>query len=151
MYCSSCGVAVSQGVTYCNYCGQKLPSDQTRTTREVKPETLVTMMVATFVMGTFVITLLLGMLRAVLRLDFGPMMGIAMLSFLMMFILEGVFIKLLFAGRRSSEPADDRVVLPKRHGTTRELDEARYPAIEPAVSVTEHTTRTFDPVLSERK
>ena len=150
MYCSSCGVAVAQGVTYCNYCGAKLPRDQGKTPREVKPETLVTMMVATFVMGTFVITLLLGMLRAVLHLEFGPMMGIAMLSFLMMFVLEGVFIKLLFASRGSSERVDDRI-LPKRPGTTRELDEARYPAIEPAASVTEHTTRIFDPVLSDRK
>ncbi len=27
MYCSSCGVAVAQGLSYCNFCGAKLNRD----------------------------------------------------------------------------------------------------------------------------
>ena len=42
MYCSSCGVAVTQGLGYCNYCGAKLNGangDSVSTTSEVKPGT----------------------------------------------------------------------------------------------------------------
>jgi hypothetical protein len=41
MYCSSCGVAVAQGLGYCNYCGAKLNGangDSVNKTSEVKPE-----------------------------------------------------------------------------------------------------------------
>ena len=74
MYCSACGVAISEGLTYCNYCGAKLQREITRAPLP-KPDNLVTMMLATFVMGTFAITVLLGVLRAVLHFDFGPLMG----------------------------------------------------------------------------
>jgi hypothetical protein len=66
MYCSSCGVAVNNELTYCNYCGAKLNRGDSRKSSEVRPEGLVMMMVATFVMGTLVITLLMGMMKAVL-------------------------------------------------------------------------------------
>jgi len=44
MYCSSCGVAVAQGLSYCNYCGAKLngaKGDNVIKSSEVKPESLI--------------------------------------------------------------------------------------------------------------
>ena len=41
MYCSSCGVAVAQGLPYCNHCGAKLnQSDSVNTSSEPRPEYL---------------------------------------------------------------------------------------------------------------
>ena len=47
MYCSSCGVAVAQGLSFCNYCGAKLGGargDSAMKSAEVKPELLVSAM-----------------------------------------------------------------------------------------------------------
>jgi len=80
MYCSSCGVAVTQGLPYCNYCGAKLSSGDSG---DKPPDTrpaglvggLVTMMVATFVMGLFAITIFMGVMKTVIHLDTGAMLA----------------------------------------------------------------------------
>src|ERR1700693_2175482 len=98
MYCSSCGVAVAPGLSYCNYCGEKLSrakSDSIIKSPEVKPETLVAAMVFAFVFGLGAITVLMGVMKAVLRLDVGLILFFTLLSFLIMLSLEGVFIRLL--------------------------------------------------------
>lgn len=59
MYCSSCGVAVAQGLSYCNYCGAKVGGAKGETrikSSEVKPELLVSAMVAVFVLGLVAIS-----------------------------------------------------------------------------------------------
>jgi hypothetical protein len=150
MYCSSCGVAVNSELTYCNYCGAKLNRDGSPKSAEVRPEALVMMMVATFVMGTFVITLLMGMMKAVLRFDFGPIMVITALCFLIMITIESVFIRLLLRSQRGA--AETRDTKPPHHqGTTSELAEESQVPLEPVASVTEHTTRAFSPVYDQRK
>jgi hypothetical protein len=147
MYCSACGVAVNEGLTYCNYCGANLQREITRAPGP-KPDNLVAMMVATFVMGTLAITVLLGVLRAVLHLDYGPLLVVLFITFLMMFFLEGVFIKLLFRRGRIEE-TDERPA--RRRGTTRELEAQSRAPSEPVASVTENTTRAFEPVYNQRK
>src|SRR5712691_13197212 len=103
MYCSTCGVAVTPGLSYCNHCGEKLSgakSDSPIKSREVRPESLVGAMVFTFVFGLGAITLLMGMMKAVLQFEAGQILAFALLSFLIMLSLEGVFIRLLFRRRR---------------------------------------------------
>jgi hypothetical protein len=153
MYCSSCGVAVTTGLTYCNYCGKKLvgaKSDSISKSPEVRPETLVAAMVCSFVFGLGAITLLLGMMKAVLRLENGLILAFALLSFLIMLSLEGVFIRLLLRRKRGAEEAGETVVL-KGQATRGELDAAHARLLtESMPSVTEHTTRAFDPIYTER-
>src|SRR5438876_5781941 len=97
MYCSSCGVAVTQGLPYCNYCGAKLSTgDSGDKPPDIRPGGLVSMMVATFVMGLFAITVFMGVMKTVIHLDTGPMLAFTTLSFLIMLMLEGIFIRLLF-------------------------------------------------------
>src|SRR6267142_3844763 len=152
MYCSSCGVAVTQGVSYCNYCGEKLSgakSDSIIKSPEVRPETLVGAMVFTFVFGLGAITILMGMMKAVLHLEGGLILAFALLCFLIMLSLEGVFIRLLLRRKRGAEEAGDTVTL--KGPATRELYPAEARVLpEPVTSVTEHTTRAFDPIYSER-
>jgi predicted lipid-binding transport protein (Tim44 family) len=155
MYCSSCGVAVTQGLPYCNYCGAKL---STGDSGEKPPETrpaglvggLVTMMVATFVMGLFAITIFMGVMKTVIHLDTGAMLGFTSLSFLIMLMLEGIFIRLLFRPikHRDSEP---RNTFQNNRASTKELEAQTRLPMEPVSSVTEHTTRAFDTIYSERK
>ena len=152
MYCSSCGVAVTAGLSYCNYCGEKLSGAKSNSiikSPEVRPETLVAAMVFTFVFGLGAITVLMGMMKAVLHFDYGPIVAFALLSFLIMLLLEGVFVRLLFRRKRGAEEAVDTVL--SKGQATRELDATQARALpEPMPSVTEHTTRAFDPIYPER-
>ncbi|HEX8772952.1 MAG TPA: hypothetical protein VF735_05055 [Pyrinomonadaceae bacterium] len=152
MYCSSCGVVVAQGLSYCNYCGAKLSLakvDKGIKAPELKSELIVSAMVAVFVLGLPAIIVLMGVMKAVLELNVGLILAFTLLSFLIMLLLEGVFIRLLFHRRRGAEDAGDVVLLKAQ--TTKELDAAQTRALpEPLPSVTEHTTRAFAPIYKER-
>jgi hypothetical protein len=152
MYCSSCGVAVAQGLSYCNYCGAKLSGakdDNLIKSPEVRPELLVSAMAGVFILGLIAITMLMGVMKAVLNLYVGQILAFTMLSFLIMLFLEGVFIRLLFRRRRGTGEADDTVQL--KGQATKELDAAQMGVLpEHVPSVTEHTTRAFDPIYNER-
>ena len=152
MYCSSCGVAVAQGLTYCNYCGAKVgraKGDSVNESSAVKPEMLVAAMVFVFVFGLAAITVLMGVMKAVLNLNPGQILAFTLLSFLIMLLIEGVCIRLLWRRKRGTEEAGDTVLL--KGQATKELDAAQARVLpEPVPSVTEHTTRAFEPVYKER-
>ena len=148
MYCSACGVAVNQGLTYCKNCGAKVLREDERQPTQPKPENIIVMMVATFVMGLVAICALITVLKAV-QFEFGPLMAITLLSFLIMIALEGVFIRLLFRGR--SRDKDKDATLISSQPTTNQLEAQSQFPLQPVESVTEHTTRAFDPVFIERK
>jgi uncharacterized protein (DUF983 family) len=153
MYCSVCGVNVAQGLSYCNYCGAKLSGtkgDNVSKSPEVKPELLVSAMVAVFVLGLAAITMLMGMMRVVVNLNVGQIFAFTILSFLIMLFIEGVIIRLLFHRKRGAEEAGDTVLL--KGQATKELDAAPIRSLpEPLGSVTEHTTRAFAPLNNERE
>ena len=152
MYCSSCGVAVAQGLTYCNYCGAKVSGakgDSVNESPAVKPEMLVAAMVFVFVFGLAAITILMGVMKAVLNSNLGLILAFTLLSFLIMLSIEGVLIRLLFGRKRSTDEAGNTVFLNGQ--TTKELDAARARVLpEPVASVTEHTTRAFEPAYNQR-
>jgi len=72
------------------------------------------------------------------------------LSFLIMLMLEGIFIRLLFRPlkHRDNEP---RKTFQNDRASTKELEAQSRQPMEPISSVTEHTTRAFDTIYSERK
>src|SRR5215212_10090028 len=146
MYCSSCGVSITQGLSYCNHCGAKLSGekgDSLIKTTELRAESLIiTAMVRLFVLGLLAITALMGVMKAVLDLNAGQILGFATLSFLIMLLIEGVLIWRLSRRKRDAEATGD-TALPKKQ-TTKELDAAQARVLPEAMpSVTEHTTRTL--------
>jgi len=152
MYCSSCGGTVAQGLSYCNHCGARLSGGEGDNviSSGVKPEKLVEMMGAVFICGLVAIAILIGVLKEVADFDLPFLLATGMLSFLLMFVVEGVLIGLLLKGRRGSKGRADGER--RKEQTTRELGEAQAQVLpEPVPSVTEHTTRSFDPVYGERK
>ena len=111
MYCSSCGVAVAQGLSYCNYCGAKLngeKGDNAIKSSEVKPESLVWAMVAVLVFGLIGIVFLLMAMKMV-GLNEGQIFGFTILSFLIMLLVEGVFIWQLSRRKRGAEGVSPRL------------------------------------------
>jgi len=153
MYCSSCGVAVTKNLTYCNHCGAKVNTEKTESldkTTELRFDSFImTTMVVLFVFGLAAIGFLTGIMKAVLKFEFGPLIAFALLSFIIMIALEGVLISRLFRRKRTTdEPAGNAAF-----GThaRKELSAQSQLTYEPASSVTDHTTRTLENVYSERK
>lgn len=150
MYCSTCGVVVTENLSYCNHCGARIVtanSDKNAYT-DVKPGLLVSAMSGTFILGLVAISILLGVMKSVLGLDPGQLLGFATLSFLILLLLEGTFMFLLF--RRKRGEGRPRTESLAEHAT-KELDTPQPQALpEPLSSVTDHTTRTFEPIYTKR-
>ncbi|PWT93109.1 MAG: hypothetical protein C5B55_05155 [Blastocatellia bacterium] len=149
MYCSSCGVAVTQGLSYCKQCGANLNPVTVDKSSDVKPGLLVPAMVFLFVFGLFAITILIGVMKSELGFNEAQVLAFASMSFLTMLGLEVVFVSMLFRRQRRNHQIE---TLKLKERATNELDAAQTPALPEGVpSVTEHTTRAFDPVYIERK
>src|SRR5215467_12367630 len=107
MYCSACGVAVAQNLTYCNFCGAKLndgKSESMDKTDELRYDSFVmTMIVALFVFGMVAISIFAGVLKSILHFEYGPLVAFAFLSFLVMIALEGVLISRLSRRKRKAD------------------------------------------------
>jgi hypothetical protein len=152
MYCSSCGTAVIPGINYCKRCGAKLSGtkdEELTKSAEPAPELLITGMVISFVFGLGVI---MGLMAVMKSLDFNPAMitAFSLISFLMMIVIEGVFIWKLLSPKRSAKEVRDTGRLKEQ--VMKELDAEQTSWItDPAPSVTEHTTHTFEPIQREQK
>ena len=151
MYCSSCGTNIVRGLAYCNHCGEKLVTSQTQIakTSEVPPESLVWAIVAIFVVGMGTIIGLMAVMKNALNFDIGPIMFFTMVSFALMVIIEAVFIWLLLSRRRQSKALME---MSSNAQPTKELSEGAQRVLpEPMHSVTDQTTRAFDPIYERRK
>lgn len=153
MYCSSCGAAVAQGLSYCNLCGAKLSGakiDGASKSTETLPESLIWAIVSVFVVGLGVIMGLMAMLKELLNLNVGIILAAGALVFLLLVAIEAVLIWQLISRTSAAKAAGDSKR--QKDQTTKELDAAQARALpEPLPSVTEHTTRSFEPLYSERK
>lgn len=153
MYCSSCGGTVARGTSYCNICGAKLSSAKDESVAkpaELFSDSLIWAIVAVFTIGLGVTIGLMAVMKDLLNFSQGWIIGFTLLSFLLTFVVVGVFISLLLQRKRDVQKASDTAQLKEQ--TTRELDAAHVRTLpEPVPSVTEHTTRTFEPIYSERK
>lgn len=149
MYCPSCGVALAQGLRFCNYCGARLNSSNPGAEpREVKPEALIGAMAVVFIFGLAATSLLILLLSESVHLQPGQIMGFAGFSLLIIAALEAVFITLLFRRRPRTKETNEPGQLQKP--VTKELHAMPDKISEPVPSVTEHTTRAFDPIYSEQ-
>lgn len=157
MYCSSCGVPVAQGLSFCKHCGAKLSTengDGLAGYSELKAESfLISAMVALFIFGLGVIMGLLTVMKNGIDIEAPQIIPFAILSFLMLFIIEGVIVWRLMRRDRLAKASAAAALTPNEQ-TTKELDAARARALPggmPPPSITEHTTRAFEPVYTERK
>ena len=153
MYCSSCGGAVAPGRSYCNHCGTKLGGAKAEGSAkqvELFPDSLIWAIVSVFVVGMGTTIGLMAMMKELLNFGQELILAFGLLSFALMIGVETVFIYLLLSRRRETRAVGDGE---RPHGQqTKELDAAQARSLpEPVPSVTEQTTRAFEPVYSKRK
>ena len=155
MYCLSCGTAVTPNLSYCNHCGARLTrakGDGVSKSSELRPETLVSAMAAVFIFGLGAIIGLMAVLKIVFdqRDNLGLIIFFTLLSFLMLLLVEGVFAWMLLGRKRSAKEVGDTKA--SEEHAFKELDDAKVRMIpEPGLSVTDHTTRTLEPVVTRHK
>jgi hypothetical protein len=150
MYCSSCGTSIAHGLAYCNHCGGKLIQAQTSLDQaQLFPDSLIWAIVTVFITGLGAIIGLMALMKAELHFDIGIILFITLLSFALMTAIEGVLVWLLINRSRVGRTAGE---IDQKQRDTHALGDAPPRQLaEPLPSVTEHTTRTFEPVYEKRK
>jgi hypothetical protein len=158
MYCSSCGAASAQGLSYCNRCGANLSLSESLVSTD-KPKglgfviSLGLMMTTGVALGGLALALVFALEFFKKGFPIEAVTILAVLSLVMLFgttaLLSRQLSRLISVYLESGASA----MRPKKA----KLSEAAAPLTaidaprEPALSVTEHTTRTFDPKYLERK
>ena len=150
MYCSSCGAAVTQNLIYCNRCGAKLSDavkDDGNRATEIPPAILVCAMVLTFVFGMAAVAAFLSIARGR-----DPIAIVVLaLSFLLILVLESIFIWLLFRRKKVVKTANAANRLNEQARKEIYTAPAAGMLAEPIPSVTEQTTGLLEPVHRDRK
>jgi hypothetical protein len=150
MYCQSCGNESIQELNYCNRCGANF--SQTNALERPKATgaaTVLSLSVAIISLGG--IAIILGGLAGLKSVGFSEgIMGMFMLfSFLILGITDILLVRqlshLLSASQQSGRP------LPQRRVVANELNVPKPMGAlhEPVPSVTEHTTRIFEPSFKD--
>jgi hypothetical protein len=151
MYCFSCGTAVTAGLSYCNRCGAEVGPKERSANKlsELSPGLLVCAIVVVTIGGLGAIITLLMVLKESPEFA-GVIMAFSMLSVLIVLATEIVFIWMLLRRTRVTKEAGDTERLKEQ--ATKELSAARERLLpEPLPSITEHTTRTLEPMSSQGK
>jgi nitrate reductase gamma subunit len=154
MFCPSCGAELMQEMSYCNRCGANLKplSNQTAIspTRPVGATWAISFAVVAVTLGGF--AMLFGVIMTLIRRGFNISEGgLALIFVALMVILtvDCLLIRQLTRVLSKPQTSGDAEKAEKRS-----LVEKPAPQIaasrEPASSVTDHTTRTFEPVYRER-
>ena len=165
MYCSACGAVVAQGLSFCNFCGAKLGAAKPDGAKpdanqsESFPESLVWAIVTVFIVGLGCTIGLVAMMKKLLDFKDDIITAVMLTSFVLMFVIEATFIWLLLRRRKDNAKeargGKDATTTRLKEQTTKELGAAQQqPArslVEPVLSITEHTTRAFEPIYSKRK
>jgi hypothetical protein len=153
MYCSSCGGAVARALTYCNHCGAKLndpEDDQSPRSGDKYRELLVCSIVGGLAIGLGCIIGLMAVMKEVAHLETHLIIAFTLLSFFLVFAVEAVLMTQLIRYQKHGrgELQEKRSL---QRPNTKELEASLPRALpDPIPSVTEHTTRAFEPVLRER-
>jgi uncharacterized paraquat-inducible protein A len=152
MYCSSCGMAVSPSLSYCNRCGAELSAkDRSPNKRqEASPESLVWALTSVTIVGIAAVIGLMAVMSEVVHFNTGLIVAFSLLVFLAFLGVDSVIIWLLLRPSREAREAYFRTQ--QKELTTNELAESKARLLpEPSFSVTDHTTHTLEPAERKRQ
>jgi hypothetical protein len=155
MYCSSCGTEVTQGLSYCNRCGNNLMPSESFVSID-KPKGLAIAIPFGFLMITGIaiggLAVVFAFIMELFRREFpiDSLMGLAIFGLLMLFgiaaLLSRQLSRLISAYLETSEHTEK----PKKTKLNLKKQPTEIAApLTPVMSVTEHTTRTLDPIYKE--
>jgi hypothetical protein len=156
MYCSSCGIEVTQELNYCNRCGANLSPQTSLVTQVVAPPVRLTAPI--IALGAMVVLSLAAIFggaesMALKGVSAAAIAWMVIISVTMVFGVTSLLIKLLASlhlnqSRLVGQPHAAQLKQPQPNA---QLPAAQTGSMQaPISSVTDHTTRTFEPALRER-
>lgn len=151
MYCQSCGVAIAQPMKYCNRCGALQVTSKESTQSERQDKRLNDYLDGLFWITVFGVVLTVGGMIALKKLQFSDAFIVAFLilsasAFLLNLALN---MRVVVGILKSSKAAKSLEESPTSN--TSELEEMKTAnVLQPAPSVTENTTRSFEPTYTKR-
>ncbi len=166
MYCAACGAEVSEGMSYCNRCGAKLKpvSEEVAVVSSSSPPVRVSAgaawamaaAVAFITLGGFalIFSLVMVFVSRGLSIEEGRL-AVIIISLLVILLVDWQLLRQftrLTSGK--AQAPDDAPVKPEKRklsGKHSAVPPQLAAPREPVGSVTENTTRTFEPVYRERE
>ena len=157
MYCPSCGKDVNEGLSFCKSCGARIgEAPDPNALSESSFNLLIGALLSIPIVGIGLIFGLMVVMKRELGFSDGLIMSVVFLSFLLLIAAEAGFIWLMLTRTKRRKPtavsegAKENAQLNETSGKT--LGEAQpFGFSDPVASVTDHTTRTLEPVLRDPK
>lgn len=152
MYCQTCGIALTHQTKYCNRCGALIPTSETRLGKMSSEKRLDEYLDGLFWISVFGLAFILGGMVLLKKVQFSETIIIAymILSSTAFLINFGFSLWGTLSIMRDSK--DGKLTMRPERIETAELNpEKPEPFLAPAPSVTENTTRSFEPVYNKRK
>ncbi len=153
MYCSSCGNGIKPGLSFCNSCGARIsgPSEPIgHQMSEASFNLLVIALMLVPIAGIGIIIGLVSVMKGELGFKDEMIAVVVLMSFILLLTTEFSLVWLLRHHIRPAKKTRDAPTGPSliKDVVIKGLPEANMQNFTPPIpSVTEHTTRTLDPVL----
>jgi uncharacterized membrane protein YedE/YeeE len=151
MYCPSCGTEVTKELNYCNRCGANLNLSSNSVDQPLRPVNLTGPTIAIALMVVIGLGIVFASVSELARKEIHPaaltwmvLGGLAMITAVTALVLRQWGILAGAAKQRER-------TFPRKKAAEKEAAPMSLPPMrsEPIQSVTDHTTRTFDPVYRE--
>lgn len=148
MYCSSCSKAVNQNLKYCNHCGAMVGGSVERESSRLSESSfnlLLGGILGIPIAGLGIIIGLMSVMKKEMGFNNELIIAFTLLSFVLLLAAEGTFIWMLVHRARAFRETggganfNEGVIKSLHTAPVRELS-------EPQSSVTENTTRSFEPL-----
>lgn len=147
MYCHACGIALTQQTRYCNRCGAQLIAQDQADELKRSEKRFDEYLDGLFWITVFGLGLILGGMIAMKKIGLSDLFILAYLLLSSAAFLVNFGINL----RKALQIGKPRNLEPITERQTNQLDgTAQRASLEPAPSVTENTTRSFEPVPLRR-
>ena len=151
MYCQACGMALTQQMRYCNRCGTQLvASTEEAAVKTAREKRLDEYLDGLFWITVFGLAFVFGGMVVLKKLDLANWLifGYMVLSSVAFLINFGFSI---WGVARINREGRREQALPSMANTSAFPPVQQAPPLPPISSVTENTTRSFDPVYAKRK
>jgi hypothetical protein len=152
MYCSSCGKNVNQGLRFCNHCGATVGGAIEHDSSKLSESSLNLLLGGILGLPIAGLGIIIGLLSVMKKeLGFGSelIIAFALMSFVLLLAAEGVFIWLLIHRARAFRETRNNARV--NEGVIKSLSTAPVLELSEPPSITENTTRSFEPSEREPK
>jgi len=153
MYCQFCGTAVPQHMRYCNRCGTQLVTSEESAAKTAREKRLDEYLDGLFWITVFGLAFIFGgtVILKKLALNNWLILGYMLLSSIAFLINFGLSLWGVARIHREGKIDQSTTASPNTSELASPQEAAALPPATPLSSVTENTTRSFDPVYVKRK